>query len=60
MSSQDYIAYILEWVYNYTRFMHWTFKSFMMIEKYSLNVKGTNLYFEGLTILKTFLIEPIF
>ncbi len=60
LSSQDYITYTLEWVYNYTRFMHWTFKTFMVIEKYSLHVKGTSLYFEGLTILRTHLIEPIY
>jgi hypothetical protein len=59
LSSLEYISYILEWVYNYTRFMHWTFKTFMVIEKYSLHVKGTNLYFEGLMILKNALIEPI-
>lgn len=32
----------------------------MAIERYSLHVKGTTLYFEGLTILKTHLIEPIY
>lgn len=40
--------------------MHWTFKTFMVIEKYSLHVKGTNLYYEGLRILKSHLIEPIY
>lgn len=60
LSPQDYISYILEWVFNYTRFMHWTYKTFMAIEKFSLHVKGTNLYFEGLLILKNNLVEPIY
>lgn len=32
----------------------------MAIERYSLQVKGTTLYFEGLSILKSSLIEPIY
>jgi hypothetical protein len=60
MSCEDYLDYVQGWVNNYTRFVHWTFKSFSVIEKNSLHVKGTNLMFEALGMLKNEFIVPIY
>lgn len=52
LKSDELIVWIAKWINIYTRFNHWIFKTFMIIERNSMRAQGHKLYFEGIKILK--------
>lgn len=44
----------------YTRFNHWVFKMFMIIERNAMLAQGVKLYFEGIKILKEQVFDRIY
>jgi hypothetical protein len=52
LKSDELIAWIAKWINTYTRFNHWIYRTFMIIERNSMRAQGHKLYFEGIKILK--------
>jgi hypothetical protein len=52
LKADELVACVVKWINNYTRFNHWIYRTFMIIEKNSMRAQGHRLYFEGIKILK--------
>lgn len=60
MQPEEEIQRIAKWINTFARFNHWTFKTFMVIERNAMKAQGIKLYFEGVKILKEYVIDKIY
>lgn len=45
MRPDELIAWTARWINTYTRFNHWIFRTFMIIERNAMRAQGHQLYF---------------
>jgi hypothetical protein len=60
LKPDEFMALIAKWINIFTRFNHWIFRTFMFIERNAMRAQGIRLYFEGIKILKSEIIDKLY
>ena len=60
MSAEEHLSSYYREIVKYTRFLHYTFRTFMVIQKNSKEYSKTTLFFQGLNILREVIIQYLY